>query len=63
MRRLLFCKIMQDVCVHDFYFLHNQRLVRSSTFPSIQECISAMKMMAYGLMLMHVTNITRSNKT
>jgi len=25
MHRFLFCKIMQDVCVHDFYFLHNSK--------------------------------------
>jgi hypothetical protein len=51
MCQFLFCKIMQDVCAYDFYFLEKSNACGVISLSSIQKCTNTMIMLAYGLVV------------
>jgi len=61
MCQFLFCKIMQDVCTYDFYFLQKSNVHWVISSSSIQKCTSTMIMLAW--LLTHAMNIVRLKKT
>jgi hypothetical protein len=44
MRRSLFCKIMNVVCVHDSYFVQHKDAYNRLGHSTIQKCIITLKM-------------------
>jgi len=50
------------MCAHYCYFLQKLNVWRIIDLSSIYKCISAMRMLTYGLVLTHLMNTTRSEK-
>ncbi len=48
-RQSFFCKIMNVIYAHDFYFVQHKDTCGHLGLPTIQKCIVELEMLAYGI--------------